>query len=1047
MISAALQRSKFSLNLQPFKRLYSNKQTVPQKTTHDEQIKEHRESGLTTPHPPKDVLTAEVISGAPETLQHRQVRIYKPTKNTMQSGTHNTHHWRVDFDILQGGGRWEHPLMGWSSSADHMQGTNVKFQSKEDAINFCEKQGWDYFVSKPRSPKFKTKQYAANYYHYSNGYGFDTLTNKLKSSSKTVDDLKLFWKERSAIEDEYARKMAKLSRFLVGTGETGAVRDSLDTLSTELEQTSQNHFNLCQTIHRDLERPTNEWSIRLSNLKKSSLATIEKKYKVLQTQESYVDKAKAKYTDNCVSINTFTAQKSLLQGKDLDRVDVKLEKAKSVVGANERDYQNFVKALSDTRKRWEADWRMFCDLCQDEEEERIEFLKSNMWSYANEVSTVCVADDESCEKLRQSLEQVDPELDVEFFVDESMTGNILPNQPTFIDFSRETQVPSPAPRYATFHRNSIRPLDMPRDSHRPLQSHNQPPKHEVLDHPPPSSPKKQVVQEEPKLQKSQPKESSHDENAPFKVPQLPARNIDRPPPTKVEPPSFDTASAPQTAPKFDEAPPRPEKEDKVETKKESGDVDELAAALAQLRNAPPATGNLRANVAAQAEKKPRSRPVSQHSAVSPGPQVGAPAGQQVAPTKTQQQPQRPPFNPQNPIYQGMDASQIQALQIQHKYAPHTTPPFPAMMQRPTSSQSNAGGPVEDVMTTYHQQLPHERSHRNSRLDQTQQTQQHISRPPSSTGRSPSREGFAGIGAGGGFGASYGSRQPSPAVSNASPVRAATPLGISLNASGEVAHDQKAEEYRKRRSVSPALAPAPSATPAPANTLANQQQQMQMQQQHQAQAYYQYQMMMAQQAQQGQGQGQQQQPQHPYQPYQYYPYGQPQQQPYVMTTTPGPGYNPYPPSSTPAPAPTPAPSGPIMNAQQQHRAPSPSPTPIYNGTPGPHQHQQNQQTPFIPQIQTQQLSHTPQIHSATNTSMYRQHSPSPLASPSKEPILFHVKALYDYAAQTTEEFDFKAGDVIAVTKTPEDGWWTGQLTDEARCLPGKTLFPSNFVSLF
>ncbi|EOQ99229.1 hypothetical protein J056_002354 [Wallemia ichthyophaga EXF-994] len=165
MISAALQRSKFSLNLQPFKRLYSNKQTVPQKTTHDEQIKEHRESGLTTPHPPKDVLTAEVISGAPETLQHRQVRIYKPTKNTMQSGTHNTHHWRVDFDILQGGGRWEHPLMGWSSSADHMQGTNVKFQSKEDAINFCEKQGWDYFVSKPRSPKFKTKQYAANYYH------------------------------------------------------------------------------------------------------------------------------------------------------------------------------------------------------------------------------------------------------------------------------------------------------------------------------------------------------------------------------------------------------------------------------------------------------------------------------------------------------------------------------------------------------------------------------------------------------------------------------------------------------------------------------------------------------------------------------------------------------------------------------------------------------------------------------------------------------------------------------------------------------------------
>lgn len=31
--------------------------------------------------------------------------------------------------------------MGWASSADYMQGTNVKFNTKEDAIHFCEKQG------------------------------------------------------------------------------------------------------------------------------------------------------------------------------------------------------------------------------------------------------------------------------------------------------------------------------------------------------------------------------------------------------------------------------------------------------------------------------------------------------------------------------------------------------------------------------------------------------------------------------------------------------------------------------------------------------------------------------------------------------------------------------------------------------------------------------------------------------------------------------------------------------------------------------------------
>ena len=49
-------------------------------------------------------------------LRHRQVRIYVPTRNTMQSGGARGERWRIDFDILQGGGRWENQLMGWASS-------------------------------------------------------------------------------------------------------------------------------------------------------------------------------------------------------------------------------------------------------------------------------------------------------------------------------------------------------------------------------------------------------------------------------------------------------------------------------------------------------------------------------------------------------------------------------------------------------------------------------------------------------------------------------------------------------------------------------------------------------------------------------------------------------------------------------------------------------------------------------------------------------------------------------------------------------------------
>lgn len=63
------------------------------------------------------------------------------------------------------------------------------------------------------------------------------------------------------------------------------------------------------------------------------------------------------------------------------------------------------------------------------------------------------------------------------------------------------------------------------------------------------------------------------------------------------------------------------------------------------------------------------------------------------------------------------------------------------------------------------------------------------------------------------------------------------------------------------------------------------------------------------------------------------------------------------------------------------------------------------------------------------------------------IVLTVKALYDYQATIEEEFDFQSGDVIAVTSTPEDGWWTGVLLDDSRRIPGRTIFPSNFVCLF
>ncbi|CDO75296.1 hypothetical protein BN946_scf184654.g4 [Trametes cinnabarina] len=127
------------------------------------QTTEQKQDAAITEAPQRDVVAADIVSGAPKELRHRVVRIFQPTRSTTQSGSGKSNRWRIDWDILPGAGRWENPLMGWASSADYMQGTRLSFRTKEDAIHFAEKQGWDYYVAATEIKRIPPKNYAENF--------------------------------------------------------------------------------------------------------------------------------------------------------------------------------------------------------------------------------------------------------------------------------------------------------------------------------------------------------------------------------------------------------------------------------------------------------------------------------------------------------------------------------------------------------------------------------------------------------------------------------------------------------------------------------------------------------------------------------------------------------------------------------------------------------------------------------------------------------------------------------------------------------------------
>ncbi|KAG7553601.1 hypothetical protein FFLO_02956 [Filobasidium floriforme] len=166
-LTATSIRLNSNLTSTPTRQVTDPKENVTQSiVSHDQAtIDAHQNSGLTTSHPSPEIISADVLSDAPYALHARQVRIYQPTKSTMQSAKQGTSHWQIDWDTLQGAGRWENELMGWGSTADYMQGTSMRFRTREAAIHFAEKQGWSYQVDKVQEARIPPKSYAENYVH------------------------------------------------------------------------------------------------------------------------------------------------------------------------------------------------------------------------------------------------------------------------------------------------------------------------------------------------------------------------------------------------------------------------------------------------------------------------------------------------------------------------------------------------------------------------------------------------------------------------------------------------------------------------------------------------------------------------------------------------------------------------------------------------------------------------------------------------------------------------------------------------------------------
>jgi hypothetical protein len=88
-------------------------------------------------------------------------RIFKPARTAMQSGSAKTKLWALEYEPEQP--RQIEPLMGWTSSGDMKQQLRLRFETKEEAVSYCEKRGIPYQVSEPHEPARRKMAYADNF--------------------------------------------------------------------------------------------------------------------------------------------------------------------------------------------------------------------------------------------------------------------------------------------------------------------------------------------------------------------------------------------------------------------------------------------------------------------------------------------------------------------------------------------------------------------------------------------------------------------------------------------------------------------------------------------------------------------------------------------------------------------------------------------------------------------------------------------------------------------------------------------------------------------
>ncbi|KAJ2378041.1 formin-binding protein [Coemansia sp. RSA 2607] len=248
------------------------------------------------------------------------------------------------------------------------------------------------------------------------------LMHKLKSAKQTCSDVQQLVATRAGAEEELGKRLAKLARAALGSEEVGGLRSALRTMRAELETNARAHSELARQLRGEIERPLAAFMADQRDKRRAQTTVIQKIEAERNSLRSQLRKLQDKRRSDTKKVGDLDLQVNGLQGVADPKLRAKLDRVQRQQRETEDEYRGAKARLRDVDRQWFNSWRSACDVFQRLEEQRIEYLKTALWTYTNLVSSSCVADDESMERLRQDLERVSVADDIAEFIHTFGTG-------------------------------------------------------------------------------------------------------------------------------------------------------------------------------------------------------------------------------------------------------------------------------------------------------------------------------------------------------------------------------------------------------------------------------------------------------------------------------------------------------------------------------------------------------------------------------------------------------------------------------------------------